>query len=136
MPNHAEKNGLRSLTDPAERGDLVIHPPSGRQYDIWPAGAFVLAGILQAAETTAGGIIVPEKVRDGRMPQWEVLAVGPGSVGPKGERIPVNVKQGEHILVSHELGAVLELPDHERRTALIHESAVIAVIAERPAIAS
>lgn len=48
-------------------------------------------------EKTAGGIVLPEVVKDKPM-TGEVLAVGPGACSPHGELIPMEIKVGDRVL--------------------------------------
>ena len=43
-------------------------------------------------ETMKGGIIIPDTAKEKPM-EGEVLAVGPGKLGDKGERTPMDVKK-------------------------------------------
>ncbi|MBT1166074.1 MULTISPECIES: co-chaperone GroES [Bifidobacterium] len=53
-----------------------------------------------AAETkTASGLYIPDNAKE-KPQQGEVLAVGPGRRDDKGERIPVDVKEGDKVLYS------------------------------------
>ncbi|MFT8592388.1 MAG: co-chaperone GroES [Bifidobacterium sp.] len=57
--------------------------------------------IKQAAAetTTASGLVIPDTAKE-KPQQGEVLAVGPGRLDDKGERIPVDVKTGDRVLYS------------------------------------
>ncbi|MCI1218837.1 co-chaperone GroES [Bifidobacterium crudilactis] len=57
--------------------------------------------IKQAAAetTTASGLVIPDTAKE-KPQQGEVLAVGPGRRDDKGERVPVDVKEGDKVLYS------------------------------------
>lgn len=48
---------------------------------------------------TASGLFIPDNAKE-KPQQGEVLAVGPGRRNDKGERIPMDVEVGQHILFS------------------------------------
>ena len=58
--------------------------------------------VVQASEaetTTASGIVIPDTAKE-KPQEGKVLAVGPGRIDDKGNRIPVDVKVGETVLYS------------------------------------
>jgi chaperonin GroES len=64
---------------------------------IKPLSDNVLIKPLEAEEKTASGIVLPDTAKE--KPQiGEVMAVGPGNVTPKGEKIPMNVKVGDKVM--------------------------------------
>ncbi|XP_023268297.1 10 kDa heat shock protein, mitochondrial isoform X2 [Seriola lalandi dorsalis] len=58
----------------------------------------VLVERFTAETVTKGGIMLPEKAQ-GKVLEATVVAVGPGSVNPKGNVTPVSVKVGEKVLL-------------------------------------
>ncbi|MBT2210450.1 MULTISPECIES: co-chaperone GroES [Thermomonosporaceae] len=54
---------------------------------------------LEAETTTASGLVIPDTAKE-KPQEGTVLAVGPGRVDDKGERVPVDVKVGEVVLYS------------------------------------
>ena len=57
----------------------------------------VLIKPLEAEAKTASGIIIPDSVKE--KPQiGEVVAVGPGEVTPKGEKITMILKVGQKVM--------------------------------------
>lgn len=53
----------------------------------------------EAQTQTASGLYIPDNAKE-KPQQGEVLAVGPGRRGDKGERIPMDVKVGDKVLYS------------------------------------
>jgi len=49
-------------------------------------------------EETKGGIILPETVDREKPIKGKVVAIGPGKLDEKGERIPMQVKVGDKVL--------------------------------------
>ncbi|MBQ1283171.1 MAG: co-chaperone GroES [Bifidobacteriaceae bacterium] len=52
-----------------------------------------------AETTTASGLVIPDSAKE-KPQQGEVLAVGPGRRDDSGNRIPVDVKEGDKVLYS------------------------------------
>uniref|UniRef100_A0AAQ4QQ78 10 kDa heat shock protein, mitochondrial n=1 Tax=Gasterosteus aculeatus aculeatus TaxID=481459 RepID=A0AAQ4QQ78_GASAC len=72
----------------------------------------VLVERLVAETVTKGGIMLPEKSA-GKVLQATVVAVGPGSVNPKGHVLPVSVKVGEKVLLPEYGGTKVSLDDKD-----------------------
>ena len=53
----------------------------------------------EAETTTASGLVIPDTAKE-KPQEGKVLAVGPGRIDDKGNRIPVDVKVGETVLYS------------------------------------
>ena len=67
------------------------------KHNIKPLFNHVLIKPLEAEEKTASGIILPDSAKE--KPQvGEVMAVGPGDVTPKGEKIAMVVKVGQKVM--------------------------------------
>ena len=52
-----------------------------------------------AETTTASGLVIPDSAKE-KPQQGEVLAVGPGKMDDKGDRLPMDVKVGDKGLFS------------------------------------
>ena len=52
-----------------------------------------------AEETTVSGLVIPDTAKE-KPQEGKVLAVGPGRVDDKGNRIPVDVKVGDVVIYS------------------------------------
>lgn len=66
--------------------------------NIKPLSNHVLIEPIEKDKTTESGIVIPETVEKGRPIQGKVLAIGPGKMSKKGERIPMSVKVGDVVL--------------------------------------
>jgi chaperonin GroES len=64
---------------------------------IKPIGDKVVVQAVDAAETSAGGILLPDTAKK-RPQEGKVIAVGPGRVLDSGQRAPMNVKVGETVI--------------------------------------
>ena len=52
---------------------------------------------VEEAETTRGGIIIPDSAKD-KPQEGEIIAVGKGKSNEKGETFPLAVKAGDRVL--------------------------------------
>jgi len=61
-------------------------------------------------ESTLGGIIIPENVKD-KSEVAVVLCVGPGRLTKEAVRIPMSVKPGDRVAYNKFAGADVNMPD-------------------------
>jgi chaperonin GroES len=59
----------------------------------------VVVTALAAEQTTASGLVIPDTAKE-KPQEGEVVAVGPGRVDDKGNRIPVDVEVGDVVIFS------------------------------------
>ncbi len=52
-----------------------------------------------AEQTTASGLVIPDTAKE-KPQEGEVLAVGPGRIDDKGNRVPVDVQVGDRVIYS------------------------------------
>ncbi len=57
----------------------------------------ILVRRVEEAETTRGGIIIPDTAKD-KPQEGEVIAVGKGKINEEGKVRPLDVKEGDRIL--------------------------------------
>ena len=58
--------------------------------------------VVQASEaetTTASGLVIPDTAKE-KPQEGEVLAIGPGRIDDKGNRVPMDVKEGDVVIYS------------------------------------
>jgi chaperonin GroES len=79
--------------------------------NITPLHDRVIVRRLEAKETAAGGIIIPDTAKE-KPQEGEVIAVGPGKV-EKGHRIPLDVKVGDRILFGKYTGSEIKIDEQE-----------------------
>ena len=59
----------------------------------------VLVAPLEAEQTTKSGLVIPDTAKE-KPQEGEILAVGPGRIDDKGNRVPGDVKVGDTVLYS------------------------------------
>ena len=80
---------------------------------------------LQPEEKTAGGIVLPDTVKE-KPQEGKVIAVGPGLVDDKGQRKPIDVKEGEHVLFAKYSGTEVKLDGEEY--LILSERDILAIV--------
>ena len=80
---------------------------------------------LEAEETTAGGIIIPDTAKEKPM-KGRVVAAGPGVRGEDGKLQPLDVKKGDQILYGKWSGTEVKLNDDD--LLIMKESDIMGII--------
>jgi len=75
---------------------------------IRPLNDRLLVQRLEEEEKTSGGIIIPDSAKE-KPAEGKVVAVGPGKVSDAGERVALQVKEGDVILFSKYGGTDVKL---------------------------
>ncbi|HIP83842.1 MAG TPA: co-chaperone GroES [Desulfocapsa sulfexigens] len=75
---------------------------------IRPLNDRLLVKRLEEEKMTAGGIIIPDSAKE-KPAEGEVVAVGPGKVADGGERVALQVKEGDMVLFSKYGGTDVKL---------------------------
>jgi len=91
---------------------------------IQPLADRVVVYPLEDTEQTRGGLYIPDTAKE-KPQQGEIIAVGPGRF-EKGERVPMELKQGQRVLYGKYSGA--EVTRDGEEVLIIKESDVLAVI--------
>ncbi|KAK4574845.1 mitochondrial heat shock protein Hsp10 [Recurvomyces mirabilis] len=87
----------------------------------------VLVQRVKAEAKTAGGIFLPESAQK-ELNQANVLAVGPGLMDKKGNRIPMGVSAGDKVLIPQYGGSPIKVGEDE--FSLFRDSEILAKINE------
>jgi len=72
----------------------------------------VIVKRIEEQEQIRGGIIIPDTARE-KPQEGEVIAVGEGKKLDSGERIPLDVKEGDRVLFGKYAGTEIKLDDEE-----------------------
>ena len=65
-----------------------------------PLRDHVILEAITQEEKTKGGIVIPDTASKERPEQGKVVAVGPGRMNLKGQRVPMELKKGDVVLFS------------------------------------
>ena len=90
-----------------------------------PLGDRVLVKSLEEKEVKVGGIIIPDTAKE-KPQEGEVLAVGPGKLDDKGQRVTMNVKAGDRVLYGKYAGSEVKIGDEE--FMIMHEEDIYGVL--------
>ncbi len=72
----------------------------------------ILVKRIEEAETTRGGIIIPDSAKD-KPQEGEVIAAGKGKVNEEGKVRPLDVKEGDRILFGKYSGTEIVIDAEE-----------------------
>ena len=90
-----------------------------------PLGDRVVIKPLEREEVTRSGIVLPDTAKE-KPQQGEVLAVGPGRVLDSGERITLDLNEGDRVLFAKYAGTEFKHEDNE--LLILSEKDVLAVM--------
>ena len=85
----------------------------------------VLVQPLEAEQTTASGLVIPDTAKE-KPQEGEVIAVGPGRVDDNGNRVPVDVKVGDTVIYSRYGGTEVKYEGQEYQ--ILSSRDVLAVV--------
>ncbi len=90
-----------------------------------PLADRVLVRALEEAEVKRGGIIIPDTAKE-KPQEGEVIAIGPGRISDKGDRIALEVNTGDRVLFGKYSGT--EVTVGEENYLIMRESDILAVL--------
>ena len=82
---------------------------------------------IEAEEKTAGGIIIPDTVKE-KPSQGEVVAVGPGGRDEASKLIPIDIRAGDRVLFGKWSGTEVKIDGED--LLIMKESDIFGVIEE------
>ena len=85
----------------------------------------VLLKPMEAEQKTAGGIIIPDNAKE-KPQKGEIVAVGPGKMNDKGQRIEMTLKKGDKVLYGKYSGTEITVDGEDY--LILRERDVLAVI--------
>ncbi len=85
----------------------------------------ILVRRVEEAETTRGGIIIPDTAKD-KPQEGEVIAVGKGKISEEGKVRPLDVKEGDRILFGKYAGTEIKIDGED--FVIMREEAVLGIL--------
>ncbi|MCF8570436.1 co-chaperone GroES [Gordonia sp. HY002] len=67
--------------------------------NIKPLEDKILVQTVEAETTTASGLVIPDSAKE-KPSEGKIVAVGPGRVNEQGNRVPVDVAEGDVVIYS------------------------------------
>ena len=86
----------------------------------------VLVRRVEEAETTRGGIIIPDSAKD-KPQEGEIIAAGKGKVNEDGKVRPLDVKEGDRVLFGKYSGTEIVIDGEE--LIIMREEEVLGILA-------
>ena len=101
-------------------------PAVAEKLKLKPLGSRVVIKALEREEMTKSGIVLPDTAKE-KPQEGKVLSVGPGDRHPDtGDRIPVELKEGDRVLFQKYAGTEFKLDDEE--LLILSEKDILAVL--------
>lgn len=95
--------------------------------NIKPLGDRVVIKALEKEERTKSGIVLPDTAKE-KPQQGKVLAVGTGKVLENGQKVALEVKEGDTVIFSKYAGTEIKLDGEE--VLIIAERDVLAIVTQ------
>jgi chaperonin GroES len=80
---------------------------------------------IEEADTTRGGIIIPDSAKD-KPQEGEIIAAGKGKSNEKGETFPLAVKAGDRVLFGKYAGTEIKIDGEE--LLIMREEEILGVL--------
>ncbi|MEA5153460.1 co-chaperone GroES [Raineyella sp.] len=87
----------------------------------------VLVQPLEAETTTASGLVIPDTAKE-KPQEGVVLAIGPGRIDDKGQRVPMDVAEGDTVIYSKYGGT--EVKYNGKDLLLLNARDILAVVSK------
>ena len=92
---------------------------------IRPLDDRVVVEPMEAEDTTAGGIVLPDTARE-KPQRGKVVAVGPGRLLDNGQRAEMSVAEGDEVIYGKYGGTEIEISNEEVK--ILRESDILAKV--------
>lgn len=90
-----------------------------------PIGERIVIELVESEEKTASGIVLPDSAKE-KPQEGKVVAVGSGRLTKDGERVPLEIKEGDRIIFSKYAGT--EVKYEGKEYLVLREDDVLAII--------
>ncbi|MHC4778883.1 MAG: co-chaperone GroES [Planctomycetota bacterium] len=90
-----------------------------------PIGDRLLVKRIEAEETTAGGIVIPDSAKE-KPKEGEVISLGEGRLLDSGDRVPFQVNTGDRVLFTSYAGNEVKIGGEEY--LIMSEDDILAVL--------
>ncbi|MDH5505640.1 MAG: co-chaperone GroES [Anaerolineae bacterium] len=91
-----------------------------------PLGNRVVVEPIEEEEVTAGGIVLPETAKE-KPQKGKVLATGPGERNDSGNRVEMDVKDGDMVLFAKYAGTEIKMDG--KKLLILKETDLLAIVA-------
>ncbi|PMQ00731.1 MAG: co-chaperone GroES [Dictyoglomus sp. NZ13-RE01] len=90
-----------------------------------PIGDRVVVKVLEQEEKTKGGIVLPDTAKE-KPQQGKVIAVGSGRILDNGQKVPLEIKEGDRVIFAKYAGTEVKIEGEEY--LILSERDILAVI--------
>jgi chaperonin GroES len=90
-----------------------------------PLNDRVLVKRIEEVQVTKGGIVIPDTAKEKPI-EGKVIAVGPGKMSDAGNRMPLQLKEGDRVLFGKYAGTEIKMEGDEY--LMMREEDILAVI--------
>lgn len=90
-----------------------------------PLGDRLVVEPTEQEETTSFGIVIPDSAKE-KPQQGKVLALGPGSRDKDGERVQMDVSEGDVVLYAKYAGTEVKIDG--KKLLILKESDILAIV--------
>ncbi|ACI19504.1 co-chaperone GroES [Dictyoglomus thermophilum] len=92
-----------------------------------PIGDRVVVKVIEQEEKTKSGIVLPDTAKE-KPQQGKVIAVGTGRILDNGQKVPLEIKEGDRVIFAKYAGTEVKIEGEEY--LILSERDILAVIEE------
>jgi chaperonin GroES len=92
-----------------------------------PLNDRVLVKRIEEVQVTKGGIVIPDTAKEKPI-EGKVIAVGPGKMSDAGNRMPLQLKEGDRVLFGKYAGTEIKMEGEEY--LMMREEDILAVLTD------
>jgi chaperonin GroES len=92
-----------------------------------PLNDRVLVKRMEEVQVTKGGIVIPDTAKEKPI-EGKVIAVGPGKMSDAGQRMTLQVKEGDRVLFGKYAGTEIKMEGEEY--LMMREEDILAILAD------
>ncbi len=93
--------------------------------NVKPLNDRVLVKRIEEAQVTKGGIVIPDAAKEKPI-EGKIIAVGPGKMSEQGQRMTLQVKEGDRVLFGKYAGTEIKVDGDDY--LMMREEDVLAII--------
>ena len=95
-------------------------------FNLRPLGDRLVVEPIEQEDTTASGILLPETAKE-KPQEGKVIAAGPGRLDENGNRVKMEVKEGDRVLYAKYAGTEVKL-EGDDKVLILKESDILALV--------
>jgi chaperonin GroES len=92
------------------------------------ANRVLIEALEEEVKATKSGIVLPDTAEKKKQSKGSVVAVGPGKMTEKGDRLPMGVKAGDKVLFKEPWSDESKFEDGKKKMFLVEEDDILGII--------